>query len=249
MAQGIFPKCIQYIFAEEGGFSNNPADPGGATNMGITQATLSAWEGHPATLEDVEDLNRQEAQQIYKTEYWNRISADSLPAGLDYAMFDFAVNSGVPRASMTLQAIVGADPDGLIGIHTIQAVNNQSVDYLINTLCDRRLAWLQTLSTFSVFGNGWTNRVGRVRTRALALATGNSGGPAIVPGEPAPGKAWQSSASIGSIVAKPETLGLIGTVASGIAAITTGQYSFIGAMLLSAGVSLWHFIQRVRSEP
>jgi lysozyme family protein len=248
MAQGTFTKCIQYIFAEEGGFSNNPADPGGATNMGITQATLAAWEGHEVSLEDVEDLTRQVATQIYKAEYWAKISGDNLPAGLDYAVFDFAVNSGPPRAAMTLQEIVGTATDGLIGVNTIQAIYNQDTDYLINTLCDRRLAWLQTLSTYSTFGNGWAGRVARVRTRALALASGSSAAGVTVP-EPAPGKAWQTSASIPSIIAKPETLGLVGAVASGIAAITTGQYSFVGAMLLSAGVSLWHFIQRVRSEP
>ncbi|PYE87868.1 glycoside hydrolase family 108 protein [Phyllobacterium leguminum] len=249
MAQGTFPKCIQYIFAEEGGFSDNPADPGGATNMGITQATLAAWQGQAVTLEDVEDLSRQTATAIYQEEYWDKIDGDNLPAGLDYAVFDFAVNSGPPRAAMTLQEIVGVAADGLIGIQTIQAVDSQSTEYLINTLCDRRLAWLQTLSTFNTFGNGWTGRVERVRTRALALAGGSSAGPAIVPGEPAPGKAWQNSTSLASIVAKPEVLGSVGAVASGIAAITTGQYSFVGAMILSAAVGIWHFVQRVRSEP
>lgn len=249
MAQGTFPKCIQYIFAEEGGFSNNPADPGGATNMGITQATLASWEGHEVTLEDVEDLSRQTATQIYQAEYWNKIDGNLLPAGLDYAVLDFAVNSGPPRAAITLQQIVGANPDGLIGMATIQAVYNQNVDYVINTLCDRRLAWLQTLSTFNVFGDGWSNRVERVRTRALALAAGSTAKPAIAIPQPATAKAWQNSASIPSILAKPEVLGSLGAVASGIAAITTGQYSFVGAMLLSAGVGIWHFIQRVRSEP
>ncbi|YBV94165.1 glycoside hydrolase family 108 protein (plasmid) [Phyllobacteriaceae bacterium JZ32] len=253
MAQDTFPKCVQYVFEEEGGYADNPGDPGGPTNMGITQRTLSAWEGHTVSPDDVRHLTRKEATQIYKAEYWEKIDGDELPAGLDYAVFDFAVNSGPARAAMTLQEIVGVPQDGVIGMQTIRAVEGRDVADLINMLCDKRKAWLQTLMAANTFGAGWTARVDRVRSRALALAAENKDSPAAAGSGDATAKARQSDTSVTSILTKPEALGSLGSVATGLAAIATGrgpvQYALAAVMILFALVGVWYFIRRVRREP
>lgn len=114
-----FKKVIPYIFSEEGGYVDNSHDPGGATNMGITIATLSAWRGHPISTSDVMDLTKAEATKIYQQQFWNKIDGDDLPSGIDYAVFDFAVNSGPGRAAKMLQGIVNLPEDGVIGVKTL----------------------------------------------------------------------------------------------------------------------------------
>src|SRR6185312_13596846 len=114
-----FVTCLDAVLRQEGGFADNPLDPGGATNLGITRATLARWRRVspwwklPAS--EVKALARPEAAAIYRALYWDRCNADRLPAGVDLAVFDFAVNSGPDRAVTMLQQEVGAVPDGLIG--------------------------------------------------------------------------------------------------------------------------------------
>ncbi|KXF75346.1 acetylmuramidase [Paramesorhizobium deserti] len=253
MAQGTFPQCMRYVFEEEGGYADNPADPGGPTNMGITLRTLSAWRGHAVSPDDVKNLGKAEATQIYKVEYWNKIDGDELPAGLDYAVFDFAVNSGPARAAIMLQEIIGVPQDGVIGMQTIRAAESRNVADVINALCDKRQAWLQTLMAADTFGTGWTSRVERVRSRALALAAENKDSPAANGAGSATAKARQSDTSVTSILAKPEALGSLGSVATGLAAIATGrgpvQYALAAVMIMFALVGVWYFIRRIRGEP
>jgi lysozyme family protein len=153
MAASSFPAALAHVLASEGGYVDHPADPGGATKFGITLKTLSAWRGAPVSKADVKALTKTEAGAIYRARYWDKIAADDLPAGLDLAVFDLAVNSGVARAKAFLQEI---------GVGEAQA--------LINALCDRRLAFLKGLSTWPVFGKGWGRRVVAVRKAALAMA-------------------------------------------------------------------------------
>lgn len=172
MASGIFIKAMPYVFEEEGGYVNNPADPGGQTNMGITLATLSSWMGTKASSADIHNLSQKTASDIYKKNYWDKVAGDALPAGIDYALLDFAINSGPGRAAKTLQKIVGTTQDGSIGGQTIAAAKAKDSADIINKICDARQEMLQSLSTFKTFGKGWTARVKRVRSRALLLAKG-----------------------------------------------------------------------------
>jgi lysozyme family protein len=91
------------------------------------------------------------------------VHGDELPAGVDYAVMDFAVNSGTSRAAKTLQRAAGVQDDGAIGDQTMKAVNSADPITLIDTVCDQRLAFLQALPTFATFGRGWTARVQRVK--------------------------------------------------------------------------------------
>lgn len=164
-----FDKWLPHILKHEGGYVNDPLDPGGATNKGVTQETYNDWrtrQGKPS--QSVKAITGDEVSAIYRRDYWDKVKGDELPSGLAYAVFDFAVNSGVNRASRYLQRAVGVKQDGVIGPATIAACNALNAAAVINRLCDDRLAFLKQLPTFHRFGRGWTARVGDVRKQALA---------------------------------------------------------------------------------
>jgi lysozyme family protein len=173
-----FNRCLELVLEHEGGYVNHPKDPGGATNFGVTQKVYDAYRKTRARgYQSVKYITEAEVNAIYKIQYWDRIQGDMLPMGVDYAVFDFAVNSGVDRASKTLQAVCGVATDGVIGAVTIAAVG-KPVD-VINAICDRRMSFLRRLKHFVTFGKGWTRRVegsdpkkvDGVREVALDMAT------------------------------------------------------------------------------
>ena len=146
--------------------SDHPKDPGGPTNKGITQAVYDAWQkknGLPT--QSVRNISDAAVAAIYKQQYWDAISGDDLPSGIDFAVFDYAVNSGVSRAAKTLQAVVGVTQDGQIGPQTIQAAK----DYVAMAVTNKRLAFMQSLSIWSTFGKGWAARIADVKNQILAL--------------------------------------------------------------------------------
>ena len=170
MAYSNFDKALASVLIHEGGYVNHPKDPGGATNFGVTQAVYDAYRKvRGRGQQSVRYISDDEMKAIYKFQYWDQIRGDFLPAGLDYAVFDFAVNSGVGRASKYLQAVLGVPQDGQIGAMTLGAV--KSPVSAINALCDRRMGFLRNLRTFLTFGKGWTRRVQGVRAHALEMAT------------------------------------------------------------------------------
>lgn len=151
-----FPTCLKTVLRYEGGKVDDPRDPGGRTAYGITQRTYDAWRGKPG--KDVWTITQDEVAAIYKQNYWDKISGDDLPDGVDMATFDFAVNSGVSRAAKYLQSTVGVTQDGVIGPKTVLACKT----YVANQLTDKRLGFLKGLPTWSTFGRGWANRVNDV---------------------------------------------------------------------------------------
>ena len=171
MAAETFDRALALVLDLEGGFVDHPRDPGGATNLGITRATLAKARGRPVSVADVKALTPQEAGTIYRRLYWNAVKADKLPPGLDIAVFDFAVNSGPARAVRALQAVVGAAQDGRVGANTIAAANAADLSVAIRALTRERLRFLRALSTWPVFGRGWTSRTTRVEAEALAAAS------------------------------------------------------------------------------
>lgn len=162
------------MFESEGGytFRSPKDDPGGATNMGITLAALKTYRGKPVTPNDVKNLQRPEAEAIYRQNYWNAIKGDTLPSGLDVSVFDFAVNSGPSRAVKILQKIVGTDMDGSVGKGTLDAVAAYVGKYGIATLIKsynaQRVAFLKTLPNFKA-NPGWIPRVNRTLNESLTL--------------------------------------------------------------------------------
>lgn len=162
-----FSLCLDRVLKHEGGFVNHPKDPGGATNMGITQAVLAEWLKRPVTEADVKALTRQTAADIYRARYWSPILAEGLPPGVDYMVFDLAVNSGVARAVRFLQLAVGVTPDGKIGPVTLGAVARVDPRALVLTLSERRENFFRALKTFPTFGTGWIRRLRDVTRDAL----------------------------------------------------------------------------------
>jgi len=171
MSASSYDEALSRLLAHEGGYSNHPADPGGPTNYGITLADARAYWKRDATAADVRAMPRAVARQIYRTKYWSALRGNDLPAGVDYAVFDYGVNSGIGRAGKVLRRLVGL-PDGTSAIDddVIAAVWRRPPKRLIEAICDERLAFLQGLKTWAVFGNGWGRRVREVRAAALAMA-------------------------------------------------------------------------------
>lgn len=171
-----FDQCLKLVLAAEGGFSNHPKDPGGATNHGITLATLSAWRKSKSpdavtTAADVEKLTREEACEIYRTNYWNLLRCDDLPSGVDLLVFDFGVNSGPGTSAKALQKVIGSEQDGSIGPLTIHAVGGKDRIEIITEFSTRRRELYPTFQNFDVFGAGWMNRTDSMEQTALRMAT------------------------------------------------------------------------------
>jgi len=161
-----YPQALRQVLKYEGGYVDHPKDPGGPTNKGVTQAVYDAWQkknGLPT--QSVRNISDAAVAAIYKQQYWDAISGDDLPSGVDFAVFDYAVNSGVSRAAKTLQGIVGVTQDGQIGPATIQATKT----YIAMTVTNKRLAFMQSLSIWSTFGRGWSARIADVKNQILAL--------------------------------------------------------------------------------
>ncbi len=180
-----FEACHAITAKWEGGWSDHPADPGGKTMYGITQATLSDWLGRPATAAEIRSLTKQQAQTIYRDRYWKPVSGDALPMGVDLCVYDFGVNSGPSRAVKSLQAVLGVKADGWVGELTLTALRDRSPRDLINALCDRRLEFMKAIRDkegkllWATFGKGWRNRVSDVRAKALAMAERQPAPPSI----------------------------------------------------------------------
>jgi lysozyme family protein len=158
-----FDNVMALVLKEEGGFSNDPRDPGGMTNLGVTKRVWEAFVGRDVDEAAMRALTPAAVAPLYRQNYWNRVHGDELPLGVDYAVMDYAVNSGTSRAARTLQQACGVEDDGAIGPQTMQAVNAADPITLIDAVCDQRLAFLQALPSFGTFGRGWTARVQRVK--------------------------------------------------------------------------------------
>jgi lysozyme family protein len=167
-----FDACLAHLLKHEGGFVNHPSDPGGATNLGVTQAVWEDWIDRTVSEENMKALTPAKVAPLYKELYWDRIKGDKLPSGVDYCVFDAAVNSGASRAAKWLQTTVGAVADGAIGEQTLKLVMLTNPQMLIDKYSDNRLAFLQRLATWPTFGKGWERRVEEVRATALKMCGG-----------------------------------------------------------------------------
>jgi len=175
-----FIDCLPVILRSEGGFVDDPHDPGGATNLGITLNTLSSWLKETATVEEVKALTDADVSPIYQALYWNVAHCDDCPAGVDLMVFDEAVNQGPGRAICTLQAAVGVTADGLFGPATAAAVAAADPTATIDAMASARNAYYRSLTNFPRFGHGWLDRVQITTEAAIAM---------VQPAAPAPAAA------------------------------------------------------------
>jgi lysozyme family protein len=169
--QSNFEPCLAKMLAHEGGFVNHPKDPGGMTNLGVTKRVWEEWVGHEVDEKQMRALTPETVAPLYKRKYWDAVRADDLVAGVDYCVFDVAVNSGPGRAIKFLQSSVGVTADGGFGPATLAAVKESEKDptRLIELYCAKRLEFLQSLKTFETFGKGWSRRVAEVKEAALKM--------------------------------------------------------------------------------
>ena len=162
-------KSFELMLKSEGGYVNNPADPGGRTNLGVTQATWENWVGRPSDEAEMRSLTADKVEPLYKKKYWDAVRGDELPVGLDYLVFDFAVNAGPGRAIKVMQSAVGVTPDGGFGPLTMAAVKAIDPVELINKFSQAKEDFYRSLAQFPVFGKGWLNRVADVKVKANSM--------------------------------------------------------------------------------
>lgn len=148
-----FEPALGFTLRYEGGWSDHPRDPGGATMKGVTIGVFRAFKGRAVTKTELRNISDADLKAIYRKGYWNAVNADALPGGYDACMFDFAVNSGPSRALKYDKLVKATDPRARI-----------------KELCAKRGAFFRSLSTFDVFGKGWMRRVIALEAFALRLA-------------------------------------------------------------------------------
>lgn len=164
-----FQKALDAVLHHEGGFVNHPKDPGGMTNLGCTKRVWEEWVGHPVDEKAMRALTPEDVAPLYKKKYWDAVRGDDLPDGVDYIVFDTAINSGPGRAIKFLQGCVGVDMDGALGPKTMAAVRAADSKQLVDDYAKRRLSFLQDLPTWGTFGKGWSRRVAEVENTASTM--------------------------------------------------------------------------------
>jgi len=172
-----FEKSLANVLKAEGGFTDDPRDPGnhlpdgreGCTMMGVTQAAWETYVGHPVSKADMKALTKEQVGEFYKKKYWTPIQADALPVGIDFLAFSFAINSGVGSSAKRIQECVGATPDGMIGPRTLQFISSHDSKELVEKFSQAKENFYRSLKTFPTFGKGWLNRVESEKAIALAM--------------------------------------------------------------------------------
>jgi lysozyme family protein len=190
MAASTYDEALRRLLAHEGGYTNHPSDPGGPTNFGITIHDYRKYVKPNATATDVRAMIIVEAKAIYRAKYWNAQRCDELPAGVDYSVFDYGVNSGIGRSGKVLRRVVGLpDTTHVVTDEVLRAVARRDPKAIVIAINDERLAFLKRLKTWPVFGRGWGTRVAGVRAVSMRMVSEKVPSPSIIPAEaPAPGK-------------------------------------------------------------
>lgn len=164
-----FERCVQHVLNEEKGYSNRRTDPGGPTNLGITQATLDAarelWPDMPRT---VDLLTEHDARTIYNYHFWAPIRGDELPAGYALLTLDAAVQHGPHRAARWLQQALGVPADGWIGARTLAAAAGRIAPEVVGEALARRAHFYMLQDSMDdEYGLGWSRRLFRTHRAAL----------------------------------------------------------------------------------
>lgn len=244
-----YQHALELVLGAEGGFSNHPRDPGGPTFKGITLSTLSAWRKKTCSVSELKAMSDTEITDIYRRQYADQIDFDELPDGLDYCIFDTAVNSGPARAAMELQKILGVVPDGILGAKTIAAIGTLSVARLISRYCAARLDYMSNLATWTEFGAGWSSRVARVEVDAGAMhhdtVVGATAGMSVPSGEalqPIPATASAKATGPVELVSTPAGKTSLATVASVALAVLAAASQASGMLSPYSGIAAVRYV-------
>jgi len=168
-----FDASFARIIKSEGGYVNDPADRGGETNLGVTIGAWGAYLNRAIQPGEMAKLTVDTVKPFYKQMYWDKVKGDDLPVGVDYAIFDFAVNAGVGRAAKFLQRAVGAVDDAVIGPGTLALVAKTTPGKLLENFAKQKEAFYNSLAeknpTQKKFLKGWMARVDHVQTAATSM--------------------------------------------------------------------------------
>ena len=158
-----FPAALALVLQSEGNFVNHKNDPGGMTNLGVTRNVWKEWVNRDVDEAEMRSLTPELVTPLYKARYWDACKCDDLPRGVDYVVFDSAVNMGAFRAAKLLQAALGVTVDGVIGRATIAAATAADPAELLEAFSLGKEEFYKSLPTFATFGKGWLNRVTHVQ--------------------------------------------------------------------------------------
>ncbi len=256
MSADCYAESIRRLLASEGGYVNHPSDPGGPTNFGITLGDYRRYVKADATAADVRAMKIGEAKAIYRAKYWDAMRSDDLLPGVDYCVFDYAVNSGTGRAPKVLQRVLGIAVTGRMDDTTLTATRSRDARALIQGICDERLRFLQGLKTWPVFGRGWSKRVGEVRAAALAMADKAAGRVPIRTDAPATSAPGKGVVPVNHSACKGTAGGVIATggvtaqqSAAGGADWLTVALIVVAAIAIAASAwAFWHWRQKRLQE-
>lgn len=168
-----FDNSFMHVMQSEGGYVNDPKDPGGETNLGVTKAAWADYLGRPIADGEMKELTKEVVKPFYKKMYWDKVHGDALPTGLDYLAFDFAVNAGTGQAAKFVQRAVGATADGVVGPATLALVAKTDPHELIAGFTGQKEAFYKDLAArkpdLSKFLKGWLVRTSTVSTVAQTM--------------------------------------------------------------------------------
>jgi lysozyme family protein len=164
-----FEKSLELVLQHEGGYTNHPSDPGGRTNLGVTQRVWENYVGHKVDETEMRSLTKELVAPLYRKEYWDAVHGDQLPCGADYLAFDFAVNAGAFRSIKTIQRALNITADGVIGPVTVKAIQDTNAEDFINNFSAAKESFYCSLTTFPTFGTGWLNRVAEGKKAAEGM--------------------------------------------------------------------------------
>lgn len=238
MAKGNLAVCLAVTLPHEGGYTTDRRDPGnwtgGKVGVGQLKGTNMGIAAHSFPHLDIKNLTQADVIPIYGSKYWAPVRGDDLPFGVDLAVFDYGVNSGVGRAAKELQRVVGAKVDGKVGGETLKATIVADSKATIKAICARRLSFMQSLKIWETFKRGWSRRVADVEAKAMAMWIGR--GAALdaqarealrAEAEAAAGKANNQNKTAGGAVAT-------GGGAGGVEVMTDPNWLMVGGIIVVA---------------
>ena len=168
-----FDASFELVMKSEGGYVNDPNDAGGETNLGVTKGAWGAYLGRAVEPGEMKTLTIDKVKPFYKLLYWDKVHGDELPKGLDYAVFDFAVNAGTGRAAKFLQQAVGVPDDGSIGLGTMAAVAKADPKEALEQFTEAKESFYKGLvdknPIQAKFIKGWLARVDSVQATASTM--------------------------------------------------------------------------------
>ena len=164
-----FALSLEYVLKNEGGYVNDPRDPGGETMMGVTKAAWSTWLKRHIDDGEMAKLTVADITPFFKALYWDKSYCNQLPTGIDYMAFDASVNMGVGQSIRLLQKSLGCVPDGVIGSNTMKAINDADVSDMIDRYTALKEQFYRSLALFNTYGKGWLSRVDQVKLNAKRM--------------------------------------------------------------------------------